>query len=67
MTRRLLLGLAVTASLLTGCSADPPAPVPVPEKQSRVHCDLIFPAPATVSPPVAAARAAVEMRSRHAR
>lgn len=45
MTRRVLLALAVIASLLTGCTADPPAPVPVPEKQSRVHCDLIFPAP----------------------
>ena len=32
---------------VTGCAADPPAPVAVPEPttQSKVHCDLIFPAP----------------------
>jgi len=46
MTRRVLLALAVIASLLTGCVADPPAPVPVPEPLTPVHCDLIFPVPA---------------------
>lgn len=52
MTRRLLLALAVIATLLTGCVADPPAAVPVPERttQSKVHCNLIFPAPATPVP-----------------
>lgn len=40
-----VIPLAVTTLLLASCTADPPAPVPVPEKQSRVHCDLIFPAP----------------------
>lgn len=47
MTRRVLLALAVIATVL-GCTADPPAAVPVPEPaapQSKVHCDLIFPAP----------------------
>lgn len=39
--------LIVVALLLVGCAANPPAPVPVPEptQQSKVHCDLIFPAP----------------------
>lgn len=45
MIRRVLLAAAVILTLL-GCTADPPAAVPVPEPLTPVHCDLIFPAPA---------------------
>lgn len=43
-----MIRVFAAALILTGCTADPPAPVPVPEPatQSKVHCDLIFPAPA---------------------